>query len=249
MRSRGLLINNLSTFINDTEEKKDLIDFVQKNKFNDLTFYANNGVLPTYDLQLALLVSECRAIGVKKTGIAIGSTAEADRVFTFMDTFPGTIINTIWIEYEFWNNEPRDFSFTQSLAEYIRANCPRTIELGCYIGTANEAEMLSLSDLVDRIFVHRYTPNGSNTYDGIKTRLSYLGTSDKRVKILPLFSAESEYMGPWYTANGIRKAESAFTMAFNRDTSNREWKDNVSIAGFYIYGYTQLRDAFSNGVA
>lgn len=209
-----------------------------------MTFYTGNGVLPTYGIQLALLISECRAIGVKKTGIAIASQAEADIAFAFMNAYPGTIINTIWIEYEFWNHTPRDFDYTPALISYIRANCPRPTEIGVYIGNANEQEMLALADVADRIFVHRYTTNGNSTYDGIKTRLSYLATSDKRTKILPLYSAEPEFMGPWYTTNGIKKAESAFTLAFNRDTTKQAWADNVQITGFYIYRL----HSFENGI-
>lgn len=211
-------------------------------------FYVNNGVLPDYPDELALLISQCQARGVKKINLATGSEAEMDRIITFMNAYPATRITGIWIEHEWWRNNPRDFDHVLELITYIDENTPYPIELGCYIGSANEAEMLALARLVDRIFIHAYVTNASSAYTYTKTRLSYLTDSAYRAKILPLFSAESNFMGPWYTANSILAAERQYRVKFNQDKPkilnrvfSRTWRDNMQLTGFYIYGWTHLK--------
>lgn len=264
---RALLVDNLYSILTVPAEKQNFLDFVARFQFSELTFYTsgpeNARAIPLKMAEFNDLINRSLSLGVTRIQIAIGSTREMDRVVSFIDTYQAKV-NGFWVEYEWWNNAPRDFYNAKSLIAHIRANGGgRTI--GTYIGWVSQEEMTELTNIVDFIYIHSYVPNGSRTYSRVKSRLDLirLARPSRKARIMPIFSAEwlppemcdqgpqanpsfyDQYcfMGPWLRDNGgVIGAEKAFNAAkFTDRTGTVSWRNYATIRGFYYFSYTNLK--------
>ena len=262
---RALLVDNLYTIVTNSDEKQKFLNFIARYQFSELTFYTGGPVetrvIPLKMPEFNNLINQVFSMGITKVQIAIGSTQEFDRVMTFIKTYQSRV-NGFWLEFEWWNHDPRDFYAAKSLISYIRTNGEgRTI--GTYIGWVNQSEMTDLTKIVDYIYIHSYVPNGNKTYSKIKSRLDMIQTAKptQKAKIMPIFSAEwlppdicnqgpanpsfydqMCFMGPWLKDNnGVIGAETAFNKAEISDrTGSISWRNYAVIKGFYYYSYLNL---------
>lgn len=271
---RGLYVGELYSIVTSDSETQRFVNFIKTNEFTGLNFYTG-GKLETRvitdndkgkELQFASLLSKLvRETNVKEFNIAIGSPREMDRVMAFITKY-GVLITGFVLEYEWWNNKPRDFENAVTLLKYIRNRGGYDRKIGAYIGWTERDDIAQLIPLVDRILMHAYVPDGKKTYDKLKTRLNQIKAAQpsKKVPVYPIFSAEwlppeicnqgtghpsfydnMCFMGPWLKNNGgLKGAERAFARseAAGR-TSADNWRAHATISGFYYYSYTHLRDA------
>lgn len=254
---KALLVGQLYSIVTDPIKTQEFLDFVRKYQFTELTFYTGGPletrVVPGKELDFSLLLTKLPAYGVTAVNIAIGSGAEMDRVMRFIDTYRPRITG-FHLEYEWWNNKPRDFENAATLLKYMRQKGGPDRRIGAYIGWTTQSDMDGLVPLVDRLFIHAYVPDGKKTYAKIKGRLDQIMVSrkggktapvvvSKKTVVYPLFSAEwlppeicnqgpthpefyeqMCFMGPWLKANGGPTGAEA---AFNRsELAGRTTADN-----------------------
>ena len=265
---RALLVDNLYNIVTQPAETQNFLAFIAKYQFTELTFYTGGPlatrVIPGKEAEFNNLINQVKSYGVTTVRIAIGSTAEMNRVMQFVNTYQAKV-DAFWTEYEWWNNSPRDFPTFVSLVNYIRSkggNRP----IGTYIGWVTQEEMTTLTTLVDSIQIHAYVPNGDKTYSKVKGRLDMIKVAKptKKVSFYTIFSAEwlppeicnqgtsnpdfynqMCFMGPWLKANGgPAGAETAYNKAEIADRTNTiTWRNYAVQTGFYYYSYTNLRNA------
>ena len=262
---RALLVDNLYSIVTSSTKTQEALTFIQQQGFSELTLYTggpiSTRVLPSKEVQLNNFITQARLKGITKINIAIGSNIEMDNVMKFINEYNGKV-DGFWLEYEWWNNKPRDFNNAISLIKYIKQKGgDRTI--GVYIGWIYQSEMSSLVNLVDYIYIHSYVSSGWQTYSRIKSRLDMIQMALplRKVKVYPIFSAEwlpqeicnqgtsnssfydcSCFMGPWLTKNdGVKGAEVAFNTSEYADRKKyNTWRNYASIEGFYYFSFTNL---------
>lgn len=270
---RGLLVGELYSIVTDTTKTQQFLDFIKKYGFTELTFYTGGPVatrvIPLKQPELKSLIEKVRAQGVKFVSIAVGGTAEMDRVNKFLET-QSVKIDGLWLEYEWWNNSPRDFTTNATtILKYMRSKAAPGTVIGAYIGWTTQSEMTALIKLVDRVYMHSYVDKGSKLYPKVQSRLDQIkrAAPTTKVKVLPIISAEwlppaicnlgpsapgyydnMCFLGPWLKANGaFDGAEAAFNLAEKADrpilSTTKTWRDYAEITGFYFYSYTHCVDA------
>lgn len=268
---RALLVDNLYSIVTNEEEKQSFLKFISNHQFTELTFYTggpvDTRVIPLKMPEFDDLIRKVQSVGVTRIQIAVGSVAEMDRVMMFIKTYQARV-NGFWLEFEWWNNSPRNFASAKSLITYIRANGEGR-SIGAYIGWVTQEEMTDLTRMVDFIYIHSYVPNGKRTYSKVKDRLNMIQVAKpiRKARIFPIFSAEwlppeicnqgpsnpsfydqMCFMGPWLKDNGgVIGAENAFNAENALDRrSSTSWRNYASIRGFYYFAYTHLAKALQN---
>lgn len=270
---RGLLVGDLYSIVTDTTKTQEFLSFVKKHKFTELTFYTggpvDTRVIPTKQPEFKALLDKVRSQGVTFVSIAVGGKNEMDRITAFLTTH-SVKIDGLWLEYEWWNNKPRDFdSNAVELLKYMRyKSAPGTV-IGAYIGWTEQAEMNVLLKIVDRVYIHSYVDRGSKLYPQMKTRLAQIQAAapEYPVKVIPIISAEwlppaicnqgptapgyydnMCFLGPWLKANNaFSGAESSFKDSEKSDRPTesgvKTWRNFAKIAGFYYFSYKHCVDA------
>jgi hypothetical protein len=262
---RALLVGNLSTILSSVEEVNTFLKYIKKNKFSELTFYtggpAATRVIPNFEKEFACLLFRVYDYNVKHVNIAIGSITEFDRVNSFLSRYP-VQVDGFHLEYEWWNNKPRDFEGAEYVLQYMKLH-GKGRRIGAYIGWVTQEEMDDLVLLVDRLFIHSYVPDGKKTYSRLKSRLDLLPKTGikKKIDVYAIFSAEwipkeicnegpsnpdfydnSCFMGPWLKANGgFSEAERIFNENMTYDIY-APWKSYANIKGFFYYSYSHVKD-------
>lgn len=270
---RGMLVGELYSIVTDTTKTQQLLDFIKNYKITELTFYTGGPVetrvIPLKQPELKALIEKVRAQGVNFVSIAVGGTAEMDRVNTFLSSY-SVKIDGLWLEYEWWNNSPRDFTTNATaILKYMRSKAAPGTVIGAYIGWTTQSEMTALIKLVDRVYMHSYVDRGTKLYPKVKDRLNQIKNAvpATKVKVLPIFSAEwlppeicnlgptapgyydnMCFLGPWLKANGaFDGAEAAFNASEKADrpllSTTKTWRNYASISGFYFYSYKHCVDA------
>jgi hypothetical protein len=269
---RGLLVGELYSIVTDTTKTQEFLNFVKKHRFTELTFYTGGPlatrVIPTKQQEFKALLEKVRAQGVTFVAIAVGGKTEMDRITAFLTTY-SVKIDGLWLEYEWWNNKPRDFANAVEILKYMRYKSEVGTVIGAYIGWTEPEEMTTLLKVVDRVYIHSYVDNGSKLYNYMKTRLDQIRAAapENLVKVIPIISAEwlppeicnlgpstpgySDnmcFLGPWLKANGaFVGAETAFKAAERSDrptlTGIKTWRNYAKIAGFYYFSYKHCVDA------
>ncbi|WP_276131964.1 T9SS type A sorting domain-containing protein [Polluticoccus soli] len=164
------------------------------------------------------------------------------------------------LEFEFWNTSPAMASYICN--NYLTPNnLPCTVqgaytfyisELqkihalaqtdGCvtetYIGWPDSMQAVGIIPHVDRVFVHAYVNNPANTFSYTQGRLEDFGSTDKTVQIIPLFSSEQSFLGPWLANNAETAVFSQYISAYN--STSGSWKAHINIGGYQWFKYTTM---------
>jgi hypothetical protein len=173
------------------------------------------------------------------------------------------------LEFEFWINssvnpggvyctsylQPGGFSCDTSGAfKFFRRELRRIDSLGntigviseTYIGWPNAGQAKAIVATCDRVLLHAYVSNQSTTYNYTKARLADLASGTVPAKIIPIFSAEPSFMGPWVQTNSPGQAFINYNTSFSGETAS--WKTNVSLAGYQWFAYTFMPYSLPTGV-
>ena len=174
--------------------------------------------------------------GIRRFNAAYSCMTQLDDIERYQDkyrAFSGTIL-----ECEWWCNEPRDFANALCCLQTAASNM---LEVQAYTGWFREDEVTDLCSVVDVLHVHAYRANGTETFPYTKDRLELL--KDHPMKIVPLFSAEPNFMGAWLQTHGIQEAERLYDQAY------QEWSGNAPNqlikTGANYFAYSHLAKALA----
>lgn len=163
------------------------------------------------------------------------------------------------VEFEFWNTNsisPGDyycttylqpdgyacdtagaFSFYAKLITQVDsiANIAGVIS-ETYVGWFSQPQAITIGNTVDRILLHDYISNYAWLYSYIKTRLQYIAARNVVTKVIPIFSAEPSFMGPWLTTNNVSTPFNDIQTALTNEVGS--WKQYINLEGYQWFAYS-----------
>lgn len=107
-----------------------------------------------------------------------------------------------------------------------------------YVGWFTLEQAVEIITEADRILLHSYVNNINNVYSYAQTRLSYLGSGSDVVNVMPIFSSESIFSGPWLSSNPEIGAYEIYTNSFAAETGL--WKNNINLMGYQWFDYSNM---------
>lgn len=107
-----------------------------------------------------------------------------------------------------------------------------------YLGWPTKGQIQDVANAMDRILLHAYRPDDSDVYQYSKNRLIDAASVGHSVKIIPLFSAESSFMGPWLNTHSITRPYQTYSSMYAAETGS--WKQNINLQGYHWFTYTEL---------
>jgi hypothetical protein len=113
-----------------------------------------------------------------------------------------------------------------------------------YIGWPNSGQAKAIARTCDRVLVHAYVSNQSTTFTYTKNRLIDLSGSTSVAKVMPIFSAEPSFMGPWVQTNSPMQAFTNYSVSYTADPG--AWKSNVNLLGYQWFAYSYMPKSVSS---
>jgi hypothetical protein len=181
------------------------------------------------------------------------------QVYNTQHTNPLQRFDVYNIEFEFWNTttvspgnyycttylQPEGyscdvagaFSFYETLIHQVDslANLAGVIS-ETYVGWFDEPQAIIIGNTVDRILLHDYISNYGWLYSYIDTRLENIAARNVLTKVIPIFSAEPEFMGPWLNTNDVLTPFNDLEIYLANETAS--WKQYIDIAGYQWFAYS-----------
>ncbi|MEO8088131.1 MAG: T9SS type A sorting domain-containing protein, partial [Bacteroidota bacterium] len=99
-------------------------------------------------------------------------------------------------------------------------------------------QMQWFAQRADRILLHAYRTNDVDVYSYSRTRLSDAASINSSVKIIPIFSSESAFMGPWLSTHPITLPYVTYSLGLTAELSS--WKQYISLQGYHWFKYTTM---------
>ncbi len=107
-----------------------------------------------------------------------------------------------------------------------------------YLGWPTKGQLQDVANNVDRVLLHAYRPDDSDVYQYSKNRLIDIASVGHPVKIIPIFSAESAFMGPWLNSHSISRPYQTYASYYTAETGS--WKQNINLQGYHWFTYSEL---------
>lgn len=262
---RGIYIDSFSQILGNTAKEDSLLHYAQDSSFNYLAFYDLQNVSFTSSTSVNKLASFIRNARENYGIQYIGAVCESYSSFTSKivpynngRTNVNEKFNVFNMEFEFWISS----SVTSGgyyCTQYLNPNGCNCDTSGAfkyyidqihkidslaatqnalsetYVGWFNQGQGQQIAQNVDRILVHAYRTDASSVYGYSKTRLSYLASLSQQVDVVPIFSSEPDFMGPWLNSHSMTEAYSKYLADFNADNSS--WKPYIRLLGYQWFDY------------
>jgi len=272
---KGLYVNNFNQILGNTAQEDSLLKYAKGNAYNYLAFYSlasvdlTNAVKGT---EMANFIRKAKtSYGIQQFG-ATGETATffESYILPYNNSHPAEKFNVFNLEFEFWipssvqpggvyaasyltpNGFSLDtaggFKYYKMVYDKIKSYASQQGALTeTYVGWLNQGQAKYIATKSDRILVHLYRTEPNSTFNYSKTRLEYFASANKVVNIVPIFSSEPEFMGPWLASNTERTAYDVFMQNYNAD--NSAWKQNINISGYQWFKYSLMPRVYANSGA
>src|SRR5690606_8393711 len=106
-----------------------------------------------------------------------------------------------------------------------------------YLGWPEKGQMQSIAAIADRILLHAYRTSDIDVYQYSKNRLSDIATLSRMTTVLPIFSSEPSFMGPWLLSNPIVKPFQTYSNYLANETQS--FKNYIDLKGeqWFMYNY------------
>lgn len=215
-------------------------------------------------LQLVSFIKKAKtSYGILQVGVS-GETAAffQDMVYPYnaIHTNTSEKIDVYNLEFEFWNPnligsgkyycttylqstysctvEGAFAFYIKELAKVKTASASAGAITETYVGWPTQGQCQQIIQYADRIFVHAYVQNPITAYNYSRERLSYFGSTTKAITVIPLFSSEPDFMGPWLQNHSLAEVYEIYNQDFAKETS--EWKSKIHLNGYQYFTYSQL---------
>jgi hypothetical protein len=206
---------------------------------------------------LAAFIAKARTSGITTVGAARQSGADSmEEVINFNIARTGAtdMIDAFTIEHEWWNGEISFAGFKSNLINLYNSGhtAAHRLMIDLYIGWPDPGEMIQLIPYIDRLLIHDYRSNPDYNYT--RNRLIDIANGcaslGKILPTMPIFSSESNFMGPYYSSHTLYDAYYAYAVPMTATTrgsynyeTNTNIRDYISITGSMMFNYTLVRDA------
>jgi hypothetical protein len=243
--------------LGNAQAEQALLTFVRDNGFNYLVFYDafNRELLNDRSDAIASLISRAKAeYDVREVGVALGDKRGADLVVEYnSDRDANARIDVLNLEYEFWNQTPRDeaFAFSVDALSYFNdVGKTHSLLTETYIGWIEQHEGDALARVLDRVLVHYYRTTDVGNVDVGLERLEYLAAGRaglSPLRFLPIFSSEGPentldlpFMGTWLETHPHEQAKE--TWATEYAALEADWTSALHHEGASWYVYDKFLD-------
>ncbi len=105
-----------------------------------------------------------------------------------------------------------------------------------YVGWFNQGQAITIANTVDRILLHDYISNYSGLYSYIQPRLQLIAARNSLTDVIPIFSAEPSFMGPWLLTHNVLTPFSDLQTALSNETGS--WKQFINLKGYQWFAYS-----------
>ncbi len=265
---RGIYVNGFDDILGNSAEEDRLLQYAQDSSFNYLALYdlqAINLSSSTNANKLASFMNRARTnYGVQYIGAVCESYSSFQNKIAPYNNGRSNAnekFNVFNLEFEFWitsSVQPGAYYCVQYLAPnncacdtagafgYYKDQLRKIDSLAStqnalsetYVGWFNQGQGQQIASVTDRILVHAYRTDPSSVFGYSKNRLSYLASLNQQVSVVPIFSSEPDFMGPWLNSHSHSEAFNKYQSDFNADNSS--WKPYIQLLGYHWFTYSYM---------
>lgn len=263
---RGFYLRGIGNWLGNSTKETAILTYAQGNGFNYINFYDLgyvNWSSTTEKNKLASFMSRARAqYGVLQFG-AVVETYEyfANNIIPYNNSRSNTNekFDVINLEFEFWVNStinsfycskflsPNGYSCDTAGAFRFALKQFKLIASACaangliseiYLGWPTRGQMQQLASRADRILLHAYRPTDVDIYSFSKNRLMDIASVNSVKKVIPLFSGEPTFMGPWLNSHPITRPYLTYSNNLAAETGS--FKQNIDLQGYHWFTYDEM---------
>lgn len=266
---KGIYVNNFNEILGDVTKENALLTYAKNNAFTYLGLYSLASIdltNSTKKAQMAAFLKKARTTYYIPYIAAIGETYNFFKneisPYNKSRSYANERFNVFNLEFEFWIKSsvqpggiyatkylvPQKYSTDTSGAfKFYKKQLKSIDSLAAtqgalsetYVGWFNLGQGKFIATMADRILLHAYRTEPYSTYSYSKTRLSYLASTGRVVTVSPIFSSESEFMGPWINSGHTpREAYEIYRNNFYAETAT--WKSKIRISGYQWFKYSLM---------
>lgn len=263
---RGIYISNINDIIASNSRTDSLLNYLKAYRFNYITLYSLqkiNWSSTTEKNRLANFIKRARTdYGIRQVGASSEKyTFFTSNILTYNNSRTDSLerFNVLNFEFEFWIPSrintyycnsyltPNGYSCDTSGAFEYSFRQFRKIDSLCraknliseiYIGWPTTGQLQQIASVADRILVHAYRPSDADLYARSRNRLIGLASINRRVKVIPIFSSEPDFMKSWLTTNSITQPYRTYVQDFHNDTGG--FKNYIDLEGYQWYVYSEM---------
>lgn len=262
---KGFYVNGFDNILGSTSSENTLLNYAQGNGFNYLCLYDVSGLnltSSTVKSQLASFISRAKGqYGITQIGVS-------SEIYSFFSTYiipynagrpSSEKVDILNFEFEFWVSSsisnlycskylsPNGYAcdtagacaFAKSQFTQIdNAAASNGLQSEVYFGWPNKGQMQWFAQRADRILLHAYRTSDVDVYSYSRNRLSDAASVNSSVKIIPIFSSESSFMGPWLAAHPITLPYITYAAGLTAELSS--WKQYINLQGYHWFKYTTM---------
>jgi len=256
---KGMYIDGANNIIGNTTKENALITYAVNKGINSFAFYGLKSVISSSSnyAKVASFLSRCAQNGITNFVYVIvyypGSVNGLDttyiRKYNNSRSSSSEKFKGVNLEWEFWNGATSWSTYLSTLKSYynwtrkISPNLSNEVYFGWFSNPSTIPQTMAdeLVRYCDRILLHDYRTSPSVSY--MESRMEYLGQAalnqGKTKKIIVLFSAESDFMGPYYTTHSFNTAYQEIVDQYN--DASFTGKGGLRVYGWHIYNYTYAK--------
>ena len=263
---RGFYLSGITNWLGNATKETEILQYAQGNGFNYICLY--NLTLVNWNStaeknKLASFIAKATTqYGIIQVGAVVENYAfVVNNILPYNNSRTNTNekFNVINLEFEFWSLSSINNSYC---ARYLSPNgysCDtagawkfgwkqfKLIDSVCathglisevYLGWPNKGQMQQLASIADRILLHAYRPNDGDVYAYSRNRLIDIASINTKTKVIPLFSGEPVFMGPWLNSHSVSTPYQTYSNDFNAETAS--FKQNIDLQGYQWFTYNYL---------
>ena len=260
---RGFYITKIGTWLGNATQETEILEYAQGNGFNYILFYdmgSINWSSSTQKNKLASFISRAKTqYNINQVGAVVeASSFVLNNILPYNSgrTNSNEKFDVINQEFEFWVNASISGSYCNKYLIPNGYSCDtagawkfawkefKKIDSLCainglmseyYIGWPNRGQLQQLATRADRILVHAYRQSDGDIYPYSKSRLNDIASLGISKKVMIIFSAEPDFMGPWLNNNSQSKPFQTYSNAFTAETG--AFKQFIDLQGYQWFTY------------
>ncbi len=263
---RGFYLCGLYDFLGNPTKEDSILQYAQSNGFNYFAFYDLgyiNWNSSTDKDQLGAFITKARIqYGVSQFGAVVESyDYAANKILPYNNSrnTSDEKFDVINQEFEFWANATISSSYCSHYLSPGGYSCDTAgawkfawlqfslIDSMCaanglisevYVGWPTAGQMSQLASIADRILLHAYRVNDADVYAYSKNRLKDIASINTPTNVLPIFSSEPVFMGPWLNSNSQSKPFQTYSNNLSQETGS--FKQFINLEGYQWFTYNLM---------